>query len=134
MANSLRASNTTTEITFTLNIAVEDARDEYISWCPELNVYSCGDTPMEAFENITDALKVHLGNLVDSGIISRVFKEKGIVFSVAQPRSKLNTLARRLLLRDRHDTLHHAVRKIGGQRPLVGQQTAVIHRIRVPAG
>lgn len=134
MANSFRASNTTTEITFTLNIVVEDAQDEYISWCPELNVYSCGDTPMEAFENITDALKVHLGNLVDSGIISRVFKEKGIEFRASQPRSRLNTLARMLLLRDRHETLDNAVRNIGRRRPLVGRQTAVTHRIRVPAG
>jgi len=47
--------------------------------CKELATASCGDTVQEAFDNLHDAVGLHLDTLEDEGIIDEYFAERGIV-------------------------------------------------------
>ena len=57
---------------------VEREEDQFVSFCPELGVSSCGDTVEEALDNLGDALEVHLNALEELGEIERVFRERNI--------------------------------------------------------
>ena len=60
-----------------VEIVVTKERNQYSSWCPDLDIASCGDSPEEAVENVSDAIELYL-NTLEKGEIARVFKERDI--------------------------------------------------------
>ncbi len=50
----------------------------YVVECPELGIYSQGDTLEEAEENILDALKVFLNSIEELNLRDNIFKDKNI--------------------------------------------------------
>ena len=61
-----------------LTSVVEPEDDMFVSTCIELGTASCGDTIQEAFENLDEAIAVHLNALEELGETERVFHERGI--------------------------------------------------------
>jgi predicted RNase H-like HicB family nuclease len=57
-------------------VAEEDG--QFVSYCRELGTASCGDTIEEAFDNLWDAVEVHLDALAETDEILRVLREKNI--------------------------------------------------------
>ena len=57
---------------------VEKEDDQFVSYCRELGTSSCGDTIDEAFENLAEAIEVHLSALEETGERDRVFRERNI--------------------------------------------------------
>lgn len=62
----------------TLTGIVEKEDDQYVSYCRELGVASCGDTIDEALINLDDAIQVHIDALIETGEILRVCRERNI--------------------------------------------------------
>jgi len=59
---------------------------QYSSWCPELDIASCGDSPEEAVRNLGDALELYLNTLEEEGEQKKVFEERGIqIVSADEP-------------------------------------------------
>jgi len=61
-----------------VEIVVTKEGNQYSSWCLELDIASCGDSPEEAVRNLGDALELYLSTLEEEGERERVFKERGI--------------------------------------------------------
>ena len=61
-----------------LTSVVEPEGEMFVSTCIELGTASCGDTIQEAFENLEEAIAVHLNALEELGETERVFHERGI--------------------------------------------------------
>ena len=57
---------------------VEREDNQYASYCRELGTASCGDTVEEAFENLREALDLHIEALIDTGELERFFRERNI--------------------------------------------------------
>lgn len=52
---------------YNFSIIIESDKDGYFTFCPELQgCYSQGDTYEEAMENIKDAIKLHVEDLIKS--------------------------------------------------------------------
>ena len=64
--------------TVVLTCVVEKEGTQFVSYCEELGTSSCGDTIEEAFENIEEAIEVHLDALDEVGELGRVFRERAI--------------------------------------------------------
>ena len=71
------ASEKVQEITLELSIFVRKEENQYASWCPELDVASCGDTMEEACDNLDDAVDLYLDTLLDEGKLIEVLGERG---------------------------------------------------------
>ena len=52
--------------------------NQFVSYCRELGSSSCGSTIDEAFENLGDAIEVHLNALEETGEITNVLRERNI--------------------------------------------------------
>ena len=50
----------------------------FASYCPELGTASCGDTLLEALDNLGEAIEVHLQGLADVGELERTLTERQI--------------------------------------------------------
>jgi len=61
-----------------VEIVVVKEGKQYSSWCPELDIASCGNSPEEAVKNLSDALELYLNTLEEEGEQEQVFKEKDI--------------------------------------------------------
>ena len=61
-----------------VEIVVTKEGNQYSSWCPDLDIASCGDSPEEAVKNLSDALELYLNTLEKEGEQEQVFKERGI--------------------------------------------------------
>ena len=61
-----------------LEFVIRKEEHQYSSWCPDLDIASCGDTPEEAVENLKDAIALYLDTLEEEGERKEVFKERGI--------------------------------------------------------
>ncbi len=61
-----------------LTLQVEPEGDQFVSTCLELGTASCGDTAQEAFDNLKEAISVHLEALEEVGERERVFRQRGI--------------------------------------------------------
>jgi predicted RNase H-like HicB family nuclease len=46
----------------------------YVSYCPELEVSSCGDSPEEALHNLKEAVELYLENAKELGMLEDVEK------------------------------------------------------------
>jgi predicted RNase H-like HicB family nuclease len=57
---------------------VSEESGQYVSFCRELGTASCGDTIEEAFENLWDAVTVHLDALKETGEVLQVLRERNI--------------------------------------------------------
>ncbi len=69
-----------------LELVVAKESNQYSSWCPKLDIASCGDNPEEALTNLGDAIELYLSTLEEDGKIERVFKERGIeIVSADEP-------------------------------------------------
>lgn len=61
-----------------VDIVVTKEGEQYSSWCPQLDIASCGDSLEEAVEGLRDALELYLNTLKEKGEQEQVFKERGI--------------------------------------------------------
>ena len=61
-----------------LTSVVEQEDNQFVSFCVELGTASCGDTVQEAYENLQEAIWVHLNELEETGERDRVFRERNI--------------------------------------------------------
>lgn len=69
-----------------VGIVVTKEGEQYSSWCPELDIASCGDKPEEAVRNIGDALELYLNTLEGEGERKQIFEERGIkVVGIDEP-------------------------------------------------
>lgn len=54
--------------TFKISVVIEKDKDGYFAFCPELQgCYSQGKTYEEALKNISDAIKLHIEDRLESG-------------------------------------------------------------------
>ncbi len=58
--------------------------EDYVSYCPELEVSSCGDSPEEALHNLKEAVELYLENAKELGMLEDVEK-------VAQTQAKFTS-------------------------------------------
>jgi predicted RNase H-like HicB family nuclease len=70
-------SSKSRKITLELSVLVRKEGNQYASWCPELDVASCGDTMEEACNNLDDAIDLYLGTLSEEGNLLEVLGERG---------------------------------------------------------
>jgi len=69
-----------------VEIVVTKEGNQYSSWCPELDIASCGNSPEEAVKNLSDALELYLNTLEQEGERKQIFKERGLrIVSVDEP-------------------------------------------------
>ena len=61
-----------------VDVVVAKEGNLYSSWCPELDIASCGDDPNEAAENLRDAIELYLNTLGEEGECARILKARGI--------------------------------------------------------
>jgi predicted RNase H-like HicB family nuclease len=61
-----------------LEFVIRKEDHQYSSWCPDLDIASCGDTPEEAIENLKDAIALYLATIDEKGEREDIFKERGI--------------------------------------------------------
>ena len=66
------------EIVLELSTLVRKEENQYVSWCPEFDVSSCGDNIEEACENLFDAVDLYLRTLVKEGELDHVLQERYI--------------------------------------------------------
>jgi predicted RNase H-like HicB family nuclease len=53
---------------YRLSVVIEKDADRYFAFCPELQgCYTQGDSYEEALENIKDAIRLHLEDMIESG-------------------------------------------------------------------
>jgi len=65
------------KIILELSIFVRKEGSQYASWCPELDVASCGDTMEESCDNLDDAVDLYLNTLAEEGELLEVLEERG---------------------------------------------------------
>jgi len=69
-----------------VEIVVTKEGNQYSSWCPELDIASCGNSPEEAVKNLSDALELYLDTLEQEVERKQIFKERGLrIVSVDEP-------------------------------------------------
>lgn len=68
---------------------LEREDDQFVSYCPELGTSSCGDSADEAFENLGDAIKVHIDALLETGELARFLRERNIRVDLHPPAEEL---------------------------------------------
>ncbi len=69
-----------------VEIVVTKEGNQYSSWCPELDIASCGNSPEEAVKNLGDALELYLDTLEQEGERKQMFKERGLrIVGVDEP-------------------------------------------------
>ena len=61
-----------------LDVVVRKEGSQYSSWCPDLDIASCGDSPDDALRNLGDAAELYLNTLEEEGELGKVFTERGI--------------------------------------------------------
>jgi predicted RNase H-like HicB family nuclease len=61
-----------------LDVVVRKEGSQYSSWCPDLDIASCGDSPDDALRNLGDAAELYLNTLEEEGEMGKVFTERGI--------------------------------------------------------
>ncbi len=61
-----------------LELVVTKEGNQYSSWCPVLDIASCGDTPDEAVRNLCDAIGCYIEALKEDGELGKFISEKGI--------------------------------------------------------
>lgn len=60
------------------SIIRQEKRGGYVIFCPELGVYSQGETIEEAKANLTEAVELYLESAKELGILGEVLEEVGV--------------------------------------------------------
>jgi predicted RNase H-like HicB family nuclease len=85
-----------------LDMVVRREYHQYSSWCPDLDIASCGDTPEEAVKNLGDAVELYLDTLDEEGELEAALEENGIkvrpVDDPAIPRSFVTQYSQKVKL------------------------------------
>jgi predicted RNase H-like HicB family nuclease len=63
------------------SIVVHKEGDQFVSWCPELDVASSGDNVELACDNLKDAINCFLETYFEIGELDQMLSEKGIVLN-----------------------------------------------------
>lgn len=63
------------------SVLVRKEGNQYSSWCPELDVASCGDNVEQACENLKDAINCFLESYLEIGELEQFLNEKGIALN-----------------------------------------------------
>ncbi len=72
-----------------LSLLVRKEENQFVSWCPELDVSSCGDNIEEARENLFDAVELYVDTLATEGELLQVLQERGVTLAFAdEPRER----------------------------------------------
>ena len=66
----------------------EEEEGLFVSYCRELGTSSCGDTAVEALENLGEAIEVHLNALTEVGEIDRFLEERGVEVVDSDPQDQ----------------------------------------------
>jgi predicted RNase H-like HicB family nuclease len=61
-----------------VTILVREEDGQFCSWCPELDIASCGNTVEESCANLKEAVTLFLDTLSEIGEIDQFFQEKGL--------------------------------------------------------
>ena len=61
-----------------LEMVITKEGKQYSSWCPILDIASCGNSPEEAARNLCDAIGCYLEALKEDGKLGKFIAEKGI--------------------------------------------------------
>ena len=60
---------------YRFSVIIERDKEGYFAFCPELQgCYTQGDTYEEALENIRDAIRLHVEDRLEGGVISNIFR------------------------------------------------------------
>ena len=73
-----------------LTVVAEPEDGMFVSYCQELGTSSCGDTELEALDNLEEAITVHLAALVEIGDLDRFFQERGVEVQQSPPTHEVN--------------------------------------------
>ena len=69
-----------------VEVVVTKEGNQYSSWCPDLDIASCGDSSEEAIKKLGVRLRYNLKYLEEEGEREQVFKERGIrIVSADEP-------------------------------------------------
>ena len=69
------------EVYIQLSVLVRKEGNQFASWCPELDVASCGNTIEDACENLDDAIDLYLNSLIEESELLQVLEERGFKLS-----------------------------------------------------
>jgi predicted RNase H-like HicB family nuclease len=61
-----------------LEMVVTKEGNQYSSWCPILDIASCGATPDEASKNLCDAVGCYIEALSEDGELEKLLRDKAI--------------------------------------------------------
>lgn len=67
------------QIVLELSAVVRKEGNQYSSWCPELDVASCGDTVEAACSSLDEALDLYIATLEEEGELLQVLTERGLL-------------------------------------------------------
>jgi predicted RNase H-like HicB family nuclease len=73
-----------TQLYVQCSVVIRQEGSQYSSWCPELDIASCGSTIEEARENLNDAINCFLQTCSESGELAQVLKARGIKLLTAE--------------------------------------------------
>ena len=76
--HKLRLASSQSAGYITVDVVVTKEGSQFSSWCPSLDIASCGDTCEAATQNLSDAIELYLNTLEEEGELERVFQEKGV--------------------------------------------------------
>ena len=71
--------------TILLTGTAEREGNQFVSYCRETGTSSCGDTAEGAFENLGDAIEVHLNALEETGELRAFLRERNINIILPPP-------------------------------------------------
>jgi predicted RNase H-like HicB family nuclease len=60
------------------SVIIRQESSQYSSWCPELDIASCGSTIEETRQNLHDAISSYLQTYAELGELSQLLKERGL--------------------------------------------------------
>lgn len=63
------------------SVLVRKEGEQYSSWCPELDVASCGENVEQACKNLKEAINCFLETYSELGELEQMLNEKGITLS-----------------------------------------------------
>ena len=63
----------------TISVSYDDEIDEYVSYCPALELYSQGSTQDGAISGIQEAITMFLWNCYERGTLNQVLHESGFM-------------------------------------------------------
>jgi predicted RNase H-like HicB family nuclease len=74
-----------------LTVLVREEEGQFCSWCPELDISSCGSTIDEASANLKEAVSLYLETEIELGELDQVFQEKGLKLKSESDESQYGT-------------------------------------------